>query len=249
MRTFTKWKTFAFAALMAAGLGYSSDMLAAASQKNVMCAKTNTGNYFPVVRISMMVVPDGANTFEIVLKDGQGEANVQSISFEKHQEMIDFSKYSTTSDQAPYVDLTKPSWLITSTGKYFKTMNVTGMTAKSGSEKFDVVTKDGTEANVATVYFLRGTEAQAQAQADVASGISAPYTVAEEKLQLITPISESMAISGCGDATQAIVYALDGKQVASAAVNGGNTTIYVGNLPAGVYIVKIGNKSLKFNKK
>ena len=64
----------------------------------------------------------------------------------------------------------------------------------------------------------------------------------------MTPISESMSISGCGNATKAVVYAMDGKQVAEAAVNGGNTTIYVGNLPAGVYVVNVGYKSLKFAK-
>ena len=50
----------ALAAMMMAGLGSATDAMAAASKKNVMCAKTNTGNYFPVVRISMMVIADGA---------------------------------------------------------------------------------------------------------------------------------------------------------------------------------------------
>ena len=92
------WKKMALAALILAGMGYSVDVQAAASKKNVMCVKTNTGHYFPVVRVSMMVVADGASTFEIVLKDGEGEANVESISFEKHEEMIDFELYRLNSD-------------------------------------------------------------------------------------------------------------------------------------------------------
>lgn len=240
-----RWKAFALATIVVAGLGYSLGTEAAASKKNVMCVKTNTGNYFPVVRVSMMVVADGGNTFEIVLKDGQGEANVQSISFEKHEEMIDFSLYKTDNDGLPMLDGTKPSWLLTSTGKYFKTMNVTKMEAKENSSLFDVVTKDATEANVAAVYFMRTDESAVKEQ--VASGINETPIV--EKLQLMTPISESMTISGCGDAAKAVVFALDGKQVAESAVNGGNTTIFVGNLPAGIYIVNVGYKSLKFIKK
>ena len=52
------WKKMALAALILAGMSYSVDVQAAASKKNVMCVKTNTGHYFPVVRVSMMVVAD-----------------------------------------------------------------------------------------------------------------------------------------------------------------------------------------------
>ena len=45
------------------------------------------------------------------------------------------------------------------------------------------------------------------------------------------------------------LYALDGKQVAAAAVANGVTTVYVGQLPAGVYVLRVGNKALKFTKK
>jgi hypothetical protein len=195
----------------------------------------------------MMVVADGDRTFEIVLKDGQGEAGVESISFEKHKEMIDFDLYKTASDGSAYIDLTKPSWLITSTGKFFKTVNVTGMQAKEGSEKFDVVTSTGTESDVTSVFFMRTDEDNVK---QTVTGIEGPVVApATEKLQLQTPVSEQMTISGCGDATKAVVYSMDGKQVAAAAVNGGNTTVYVGSLPAGVYIVNVGQKSLKFVKK
>ena len=242
-----RWKTLAFAAMMVAGLGYSADAEAAASKKNVMCVKTNTGQYFPVVRVSMMVAADGGSTFEIVLKDGPGEGNVQSISFEKHEEMIDFDLYKTDSNGMPYLDGNKPSWLLTSTGKYFKTMNVTAMKAIEGTSLFDVETKDGIEPNVSSVFFMRTDEDNVKQSI---TGIEGPMVApTAEKLQLMTPISESMAISGCGDATKAVVYAMDGKEVTKAAVSGGNTTIYVGNLPAGIYIVNVGNKSLKFTKK
>ena len=210
-----------------------------------MCVKTNTGQFFPVVRVSMMVVPDGAGTFEIVLKDGPGETNVESISFEKHEVEIDFELYRLNSDGTPYLDMMKPSWLITSTGKYFKTMDVQNMVAKEGSDKFDVVTTNGTESNVAFVYFLRNTEEYVK----TGIGDDPMESPLVEKLQLMTPIREQMSLSGCGDATVAQVYSLDGKLQTSAAVHGGNTTIQVGHLPAGVYVVRVGNKSLKFSKK
>ena len=242
-----RWKTLALAAIVAAGLGCSLDAGAAASKQKVICVKTNTGQYFPVVRVSMMVVADGASTFEIVLKDGQGEAGVESISFETHEEMVDFNLYKTESDGTPYIDLNKPSWLLTSTGKYFKTVDVVSLLAKEGSSNFDIVTKTGVESNVSSVYFARGDEDVAK---EAVVGIDElPIAPAQEKLQLLTPISEQMSISGCGNATRAIVYAIDGKQVAEAPVSGGNTTIYVGNLPAGIYVVGVGHKSLKFVKK
>jgi hypothetical protein len=42
---------------------------------------------------------------------------------------------------------------------------------------------------------------------------------------------------------------MNGTQVAGAAVNDGQTTVYVADLPAGVYVVKVGKKALKFTKK
>ena len=187
------WKKMALAALILAGMSYSVDVQAAASKKNVMCVKTNTGHYFPVVRVSMMVVADGASTFEIVLKDGEGEANVESISFEKHEEMIDFELYRLNSDGTPYLDMMKPSWLITSTGKFFKTMDVTNMLAKEGSDRFDVVTTNGTEYDVAYVYFLRNTEDFVKEY--IQTGIDQPLeSPAVEKLQLMTPIREQMTL-------------------------------------------------------
>ena len=240
-----RWKTLAFAAIVAAGLGYSADATAAASKKNVMCVKTNTGQYFPVVRVSMMVVADGGSTFEIVLKDGQGEAGVQSISFEKHEEMIDFSLYQGDASGSTAIDMTKPVFLYTNTGKYFKMKDLPTITAKDGSDKFDVTVGGTTESNVSAVFFYRGDEANI----GTIVGIESPSAPVVENLQLMTPISSQMQISGCGDAEKAVVYALDGKQMAEAPVANGVTTIQVGHLKTGVYVVRVGNKSLKFTKK
>ena len=213
----------------------------------VMCLKTNTGQYIEVVRVSMMVIPDGGSTFDILVKDGEGAANVQSISFEKHESDIDLSKYSGSSSgsgEAP--DYSKPFFLMTSTGKFFYMKDKPELISKDGSDKFDVKVGNTTESDVAKIYFFRGTEEDAAQTA----GIDTPKTVvAEEKLTLMTPISSQMTLSGCGAATKAILYAADGRQVGQAPVSNGVTTIQVGHLNRGVYFVKVGKKSLKFMKK
>ncbi len=234
-------------------IGFMSMMLAAsalcptnasAAVKNVMCVKTNTGNYFPVVRVSMMVVPDGGSTFEIVLKDGKGEANVQNISFEKHQEDINFNDYKESGSGSTYIDTSKKCYLFTNTGKFFSVgKDKPQLTAIDGSDLFDVVCSNTTEKNVAYVYYFRTNEP------DTKTGIETVEESVEEKLTLMTPIASEMTISGCGEAAKALLYDTTGKMVGSAAVYDGVSTISVNGLPKGTYIVKVGNKSLKFYKK
>jgi hypothetical protein len=212
----------------------------------VMCLKTNTGQFIEVVRVSMMVIPDGGSTFDILVKDGEGAANVQSVSFEKHESDIDLSKYSGSSSgngEAP--DYSKPFFLMTNTGKFFYMKDKPELIAKEGSNNFDVKVGSTTESNVGKIYFFRGTEEEA----GQAAGIETPKTVAEENLVLTSPISSQMTISGCGAAVEAVLYAADGRMVGKAAVSNGVSTVQVGHLTRGVYFVKVGKKSLKFMKK
>ena len=245
-----RWKTLAFATLVAAGLGNASDLQAAASNQNVMCVKTNTGNYFPVVRVSMMVIPDGGSTFDILLKDGEGEAGVQSISFEKHTESIDFSLYQTESDGTPYIDMTKPVYLYTNTGKFWLVKELPVMNVQEGTSLIDITVGSSEEKGVSNVFFFRGTEEGLNEAVQTATNIQNPAEApAAENLTLQTPVSEQMQISGCGNASVAIVYALDGKEQAQAPVANGCTTVYVGHLTPGVYVLRVGNKAMKFIKK
>ena len=212
----------------------------------VMCLKTNAGQFIEVVRVSMMVIPDGGSTFDILVKDGEGAANVQSISFERHESDIDLSKYSGSSSGGQAPDYSKPFFLMTSTGKYFFMKDKPELIAKEGSDKFDVKVGTTTESDVAKIYFFRGSEEDAAQTA----GIDTPKTVvAEENLTLMSPISSQMTISGCGAAVEAVLYAADGRMVGKAPVSNGVTTVYVGHLNRGVYFVKVGKKSLKFMKK
>jgi len=246
-----RWKTFALAAIVAAGLGYSVDAEAAAKLQNAIGVKTNTGKFFPVVRVSMMVVPDGGDTFEIVLKDGQGEAGVKSISFEKQQVEIDYTLYNEKKEEQPTVDYSKPFYIFTNTGKFWKMKDVQPvLTVQEGTSLMTVTAGSVVEQNVSEIRFFRGTDDELADAMKNSTGIENLATApAAENLQLQTPISEQMTVSGCGDAAQALVYALDGKQVAAAPVASGVTTIYVGQLPAGVYVLRVGNKALKFTKK
>lgn len=212
----------------------------------VMCLKTNAGQFIEVVRVSMMVIPDGGSTFDILVKDGEGAANVQSISFEKHESDIDLSKYSgNSSGYGETPDYSKPFFLMTNTGKFFYMKDKPELIAKEGSNNFDVKVGSTTESDVAKIYFFRGTEEEA----GQAAGIETPKTVAEENLVLTSPISSQMTISGCGAAVEAVLYAADGRMVGKAAVSNGVSTVQVGHLTRGVYFVKIGKKSLKFIKK
>jgi hypothetical protein len=212
----------------------------------VMCLKTNTGQFIEVVRVSMMVIPDGGSTFDILVKDGEGAANVQSVSFEKHESDIDLSKYSgSSSGNGETPDYSKPFFLMTNTGKFFYMKDKPELIAKEGSNNFDVKVGSTTESNVGKIYFFRGTEEEA----GQAAGIETPKTVAEENLVLTSPISSQMTISGCGAAVEAVLYAADGRMVGKAAVSNGVSTVQVGHLTRGVYFVKVGKKSLKFMKK
>ncbi len=217
-----------------------------AAQKNVMCLKTNTNKYIECCRVSMIVVVDGGSTFDILTKDGDGAQGVSSISFEKHSSNIDLTKYGTGSDGLPYVDLTLPVWMQTSTGKNFKLANVSAIAEVDG-RMFEVVPKSGAnETGVRYVTFYRSkTEKEFQEEA---TAIDAVKEGDVEQLQLLTPVRSQLSLSCCGDAKTAVVYSLNGTQVGGAEVVDGQTTVYVGDLPAGVYVVKVGKKALKFTK-
>lgn len=242
MKTVKRLRTILIAALAAVGLTSPNTAFAAEKNQNVMCLKTNTGNYYPVIRVSMMVSVDASEKFEIVLKDGQGEAGVSSVSFENHSVMVDLDKYKVPNESDPAVEY-KVIYLMTNTGKYFSFKSFPTLKPIEGTDKFDVVYSDATEPNVSKVWFYRGDN-----PAENIDGIFMP-TVSEEKLQLMSPVRYQMQISGCGTAKSAQVYSLDGAEVAGSSVNDGVTTIQVGHLTPGVYVVKVGNKSLKFLKK
>lgn len=226
-------------------LGFLCPQQAAAADKtaDMWCLKTNTGNYYPMVNVSLTVVPDEGGTFEIVLKEGTGEAGVTSISFEKHRETVDFSKFTEEPDE-PTIDFGKKIYVITNTGKYFLMKTLPTLIPSKGTDKFTVLAGTNMENNVSAIWFYRGANPE-----EAVLGINGPAVQNEEKLTLMTPISYQMQVSGCEDAKTALVFSANGKQVAQAPVADGVTTVQVGHLAKGVYVLKVGKKSLKFVKK
>lgn len=237
------------ASIIAAGIMLFGAIATYAAEKDVTvwCIKTNTGNYYPIARVSMTVVPDGGKTFDILLKDGEGETGVESISFEEHKSRIDIAKYREDSPtQAPYVDTSLKCYLITNKATFFEMKSTTLPTLKPKGDKTYDVEMGGkvVASDVEKVWFYRGDDPEHNLD-----GIFTPMMDEEEKLQLLTPIAYQMELSGCGNAKTAEVYSLAGKKVAQSSVSNGNTTIQVGHLNSGVYVVKVGKKSLKFVKK
>ena len=178
------------------------------------------------------------------MKDGEGATNVESISFEAHESDIDLSKYQGgSSDNNQTIDTSKPVFLITSTGKYFYLKELPTLNAKEGSSKFDIEVGAETVSDVDYVYFYRGPE-------ENITGIESAKTLPnEERLTLKTQVSSQLQISGCGAATSAAVYSANGQLMLEAPVANGATTINVEKMARGVYIVKVGRKSLKFIKR
>lgn len=245
MRKFTlKFKALAMLALLTIGIAVPNNASAAERNVNVWCVKTNTGNYYAIINVSMMVVADDGKSFEIVPKYGKGEAGVTNVSFEKHTVSVDFDLYIPKKGGAAIPNLNQYIYMITNTGKYFQFKTVPTLKPVAGTNKFDVVYSDVTEKNVSQIHFVRTDNID-----NYMAGIDVPVMDQEESLQLMTPIEYQMQISGCGNATKAVVYSVSGNQVADAAVSNGCTTIQVGHLTPGVYVVKVGKKSLKFVKK
>lgn len=232
------------ASLLALGLVCPQQSSAAEKNAKVWCLKTNTGNYYPLVNVSMMVVPDGGKTFEIVLKYGTGETGVTDVSFEKHLETIDFDLFIPKTGGAATPDLNKYLYMITNTGKYFMFKTVPTLKPIPGTDKFDVVYPDVTEKEVSKIHFVRTDKID-----NYMTGIEAPVVDEEENLELQTPISSQMQISGCGDAKVAEIFSTSGAKVGQTKVNAGAATLQVADLTPGIYVVKVGKKSLKFVKK
>lgn len=243
-KIYKSFKVLAFAAIVASGLVSPQQAFAVEKDVNVWCLKTNTGNYIPLVRVSMMVVPDGANTFDILLKDGKGEAGVSNITFEKYTVRLDLDKYKYVAPGNETVDTSKKCYMFTNTGRFFSLGAEKPMLdVVEGTDLFNVTDRNGNvlAEGVKSVTFERTNEPEHL-------GIDA-IEAEPENLVLETPISWQLQISGCGDAAQAVVYDMAGKLSAAAPVSAGCSTIVVEHLPAGVYVVKVGNKSLKFIKK
>ena len=117
--------------------------------------------------------------------------------------------------------------------------NVCFLLAADNTPTLTVVCRDG--------QLIGGIGSVGFRQLDV-TGVSAPKIDAE--IQLIgSPVSESISILGCPEGTEVRICDLAGHLLKAAMVTGGQLTIPVGDLKAGVYLLTAGKATIKFARK
>ncbi len=208
------------------------------------CLITDKNDSIAMSRVAFLAYVDQTGLFEVVTREGEGATDVKQVRFARglSAESGDFKPYQEGQEQPS--SATGALWLQTDKGDSQPMSNVAMLANVDAKGRFEVVLQEGGSLmDVAYVTFFRDTETAIQ-QPKVETG--------EEKepiLRLMTPVHFELKLSGCGDATNAVVYDMRGAKMASAPVANGTTTIAVGHLITGVYIVRVGNKTLKFFKK
>ena len=203
------------------------------------CLITDQNDSIAMGRVQMLANVDADGKFEIITRDGQGAVGVKNVRFARglNAESGGFQPYQE--DDEPKEPLNGPLYLITNKGDQQPLSNVSMLANIDQTGEFEVILRDGNNlANVEYVTFSIG---------KTDTGISP--VVADNMLRLLTPVHSELKLSGCGDAQTAVVYDIKGREVATAPVANGTTTISVVHMPAATYIVKVGNKALKFIKK
>ena len=128
--------------------------------------------------------------------------------------------------------------------------------------KWCMVTDNGSQVAMDRVSFLLASDASDSFYVVLTDGsVTEGVTKVEFKqldISAITPIQGSqtevaisgahISIMGCQAGTPVQIYSLDGRQITTSTVEGNNTTIDVSMLPLGVYILRVGDKSVKFRK-
>lgn len=202
------------------------------------CLITDRGDSIAMSRVQMLANVDAESKFEVVTREGDGATGVVSARFARGLSSTSGGFKPDNGEQEPETH-SGPLYLITDKGVQQPMSNVGMLANIDQSGRFEVVLHDGGSlTEVESVTFRVGDDPTAIRQ-----------TEAESMLRLQTPVHFELRLSGCGDAHKAYVYDLKGAEVAVAAVADGVTAIQVAHLPAGIYIVKVGAKNLKFTKK
>ncbi|MBQ9678245.1 MAG: T9SS type A sorting domain-containing protein [Prevotella sp.] len=207
------------------------------------CLITDRNDSIAMSRVSLLAYVDQTGLFEIVTREGEGATGVKQVRFARglSEESGGFKPYQEGQEQP--TSTTGALWLQTNKGDSQPMSNVAMLANVDGSGHFEVVLHEGgSMTDVSYVTFFREVEtAIQQPKVDVNNE--------EPMLRLMTLVHFELKLSGCGDAANAVVYDLRGAKMAAAPVSNGTTTIAVGHLMTGVYIVRVGNKALKFFKK
>lgn len=202
------------------------------------CLITDRGDSIAMSRVELLANVDADGKFEVVTREGDGVAGVKTVRFARglNENSGGFIPYQ---DEQEEQLLSGPLYLITNNGEEQPLSNVSMLANVDQDGRFEVVLQVGSN--------LTGVEYVTFRVGNNDTGIR--EQVVGKELRLLTPVHFELKLSGCDDASEASVYNANGVRVASATVSNGSTTILVGNLPAGVYVAKVGSKSLKFIKK
>ncbi len=129
--------------------------------------------------------------------------------------------------------------MVTDSGQKIAMSNVSFVLASDASESLNIVCNNGT-----VVYRVsKITFEQAEP-----SGISGIKDDSESSISLL-PASSSLLISGCAENIMASIYDGGGRLVRQSVMTSGTHEISLVGLSAGVYILKAGDRRVKFLKK
>lgn len=207
------------------------------------CLITDRNDSIAMSRVSLLAYVDQTGLFEIVTREGEGATDVKQVRFARGLSAASGGFRPYQEGQEPSSSTTGALWLQTDKGDSQPMSNVAMLAHVDANGRFEVVLHEGgSMTDVAYVTFFRETETAIE-QPKAETGGEEPM------LRLVTPVHFELKLSGCGDAANAVVYDMRGAKMAAAPVSNGTTTISVGHLMTGVYIVRVGNKALKFFKK
>ena len=204
------------------------------------CMITDRGDSIAVSRVQLLANVDQEGTFEVVTRDGVGAVGVRNVHFARGTSADSGGFYPIDDKPEESGVLDGELYMVTNAGAEEPLSNVAMLANIDANGKFEVVLHAGinyTGVDYVTFVVKNG-----------GMGIETPREPVNT-LILQTPVRFELKLSGCGDATDAVVYDLRGVKVAAAPVYNGTTTISVAHLPAALYIVRVGDKSLKFTKR
>lgn len=125
--------------------------------------------------------------------------------------------------------------MITNNGSQVAMDRVSFLLASDASDSFFVVLTDGS--------VIEGVTQVEFKQLDLSAITPIQGGQAE-----VTISGSSITIMGCQSGTPIQIYSLDGRQAAKSVADGNNATIDVSMLSCGVYILRVGDTSIKFRK-
>lgn len=131
-------------------------------------------------------------------------------------------------------------WTIVDQGGHaFALDSVTCLLASDTEEAFTIVLNNGNLQTGVTEATFKKQDLSAIQSATATP--SAPTLALEARTRLV--------VSGCAEGTPLRLYNAGGQLLRSGQVSAGSSTVDVASLPAGVYIIKVGECSIKFHKK